>query len=582
MGLNANLSGNEDTKLVLNNANIKSSKIKLDQDASLVIGNTSGETISFTDACEINATGGQSVTFTGNSDIDFKGIFAGSGSTKGIVEMDNATVIRTGADRGIEWNLNKGTLKYTDDRYLIDNALVFNGGALDLRNGAAYDIPLSALTINNNSKIYLDADLANGKMDSFLNIGSSSVTGDYKIQVDGVTLLSDCEGDSVTIPFVRDSAIANAVEFTGDQGIYYSPIYRYFVDYDEDNGNFEFAKFNTNGAGGGKAVDAYNPAVLSASISQQGAYLAQLQAYDTAFANMDMLMIMPKEERQALKYGNKYVSSDTENPITFSPIQTPEASKGIWFRPYTSFESVDMSGASVSNVNYGSLVGGDTGIIEHGKGWNGMYSAYVGYNGSHQNYKDVGIYQNGGLLGLSGIWYKNNFFTGLTANVGASGATSHTMYGNEDFGMLSTGVASKTGYNWELADGKFIIQPSYLMSYTFVNTFDYTNAAGVKIDASPLNTIQIAPGIKLIGNLKNSWQPYIGVQMVWNVMDKTKIKANDVKLPEMSIDPYVQYGLGLQKRVGNSFTGFGEAMFRGGGRNGASFNFGFRWALGKK
>ena len=83
-------------------------------------------------------------------------------------------------------------------------------------------------------------------------------------------------------------------------------------------------------------------------------------------------------------------------------------------------------------------------------------------------------------------------------------------------------IASKTGYNWELAKGKFIIQPNYLMSYSFVNTFNYTNAAGVRINTNPLNAIQIALGIKLMGNLKNGWQPYLGVNMVWNIIDETK------------------------------------------------------------
>lgn len=46
-------------------------------------------------------------------------------------------------------------------------------------------------------------------------------------------------------------------------------------------------------------------------------------------------------------------------------------------------------------------------------------------------------------------------------------------------------------------------------------------------------------------------------------MNKTKFKANDVQLPELSVDSYVQYGLGVQKRIGENFTGFGEAMFRG-------------------
>lgn len=63
------------------------------------------------------------------------------------------------------------------------------------------------------------------------------------------------------------------------------------------------------------------------------------------------------------------------------------------------------------------------------------------------------------------------------------------MYGKEVFTTLATGIASKTGYNWELGDGKFIIQPNFLISYTFVDTFDYTNAAGIRISSDPLNSI---------------------------------------------------------------------------------------------
>ncbi len=220
-----------------------------------------------------------------------------------------------------------------------------------------------------------------------------------------------------------------------------------------------------------------------------------------------------------------------------------------------------------------------SGLIELGHGWDMVASAYAAYNGSNQNYDGVTITQNGGSLGVSGAWYKGNFYTGLTANVGANAAEASSMYGKEDYTMLATGIASKSGYNFELANGRFIIQPNFLMSYTFVNTFDYTNAAGVKITSDPLNAIQIAPGVKLIGNLKNGWQPYLGVQMIWNIMDRTKFYANNVSLPNMSVDPYVQYGVGVQKKIGERFTGFGQAMMRNGGRNGVALQFGFRWSL---
>ena len=155
------------------------------------------------------------------------------------------------------------------------------------------------------------------------------------------------------------------------------------------------------------------------------------------------------------------------------------------------------------------------------------------------------------------------------------------MYGHENLTMLLAGIGNKTGYNLEFKEGKVILQPSLMMSYTFVNTFDYTNAAGVKMKSNPLHALQLAPGVKLIGNTKNGWQPYIGVNMVWNLMDKSDVRANGVKLPEMSIKPYVQYGVGIQKRFKDNCMAFGQAMLQNGGRNGISLTAGFRWALGK-
>ena len=69
--------------------------------------------------------------------------------------------------------------------------------------------------------------------------------------------------------------------------------------------------------------------------------------------------------------------------------------------------------------------------------------------------------------------------------------------------MFVTGIGNKLGYNFEFKDGKFIIQPNLLLSYTFVNTFDYTNAAGLKIKSDPLHALQIAPGIKFIMNTES-------------------------------------------------------------------------------
>ena len=70
--------------------------------------------------------------------------------------------------------------------------------------------------------------------------------------------------------------------------------------------------------------------------------------------------------------------------------------------------------------------------------------------------------------------------------------------------------------------------------------------------------------------------------MIWNLLDKSKVSADDVRLPEMSIKPYVQYGVGVQKRFKDRYMAFWQAMIQNGGRNGISLTAGFRWAIGKE
>lgn len=583
---NSDISIDNTGTLVLTNANLKDTTLATGVNGQLVIRNSSGSTIKLDNTIILNGSNNRnsSVRFEGNSDINFNGKYMGMFPSETVaLDLENATLTRSGNDHHAFWILNNGTLKYSDDSYLANggmNAITFNGGNLDLRNGVASNIPLYGLALKSNSNIFVDVDLANKSMDK-LTANNSSYTGG-KLNVAGMNLLSDAINDFTSINFTEDSNLKSNVAYTGDSQVAYSPIYKYNVNYNANNGNFEFKR--GNGGGGGNASDAFNPAVLTGPVGAQlGSYLTQLNTYEQAFANMDMLMLMPRAQRIAMKYANKYASTQGTGEggvITFSPNQIPEEQKGLWFRPFATFENVGLkNGPNVKNIGYGSLFGGDSDLLELKHGWDMQYSFYGGYNGSNQYYNGVSIYQNGGSLGASSTWYKDNFFTGLTANVGANVGEASSMYGNEDFTMLATGIASKTGYNWELANGKFIVQPSFLMSYTFVNTFDYTNAAGVRISSDPLHAIQIAPGLKFIGNLKNGWQPYIGLQMVWNVMDRARFKANDVSLPNMSVDPYFQYGIGLQKRIGDRFTGFGQAMLRNGGRNGIALQFGFRWAI---
>lgn len=458
-----------------------------------------------------------------------------------------------------------------------DQLKVTAGSTLDFATGEIKPVNLENLQLlpdssgsSSNINLGLDINLANATGDL---ISAKQVTGGEKLNIFKLNQNGNIPtASSITIQAIDPANNLAAKTQLGVSSIT-TPILKYDVNYDNTTGNLLFS------GGGGPTSKGYNPGVLASPIAAQiGGYSTQLNSYSTAFENMDMVMLMPRAQRLAFLFKNKFAAADSN--LVFTPTMIPEEKQGGWIRPYCTFENVPLkNGPTVSNVMYGSLVGGDSPIRKLKHGFDGVFTGYMGYNGSHQVYDGISTYQNGGLLGATGVFYRGNFFTGLTANVGANAGEASTGSGRDNFTILTTGIASKTGYNCELNDGKFIIQPSYLMSYSFVDTFNYTNASGVRVNSEPLNVIQISPGLKLIGNLKNGWQPYLGVSMNWNIMDDTKFKANDVALPEMAVKPYVLYGAGVQKRWGERLTGFIQAMVSNGGRNGVGLQLNLRWSV---
>ena len=87
------------------------------------------------------------------------------------------------------------------------------------------------------------------------------------------------------------------------------------------------------------------------------------------------------------------------------------------------------------------------------------------------------------------------------------------------------------------------------------------------------NTLQIAPGFKLVGNY-GGWQPYLLFDYTWPCIAKTVANVNNIGIPDLKLRSYVEYGAGLRKNIGERFTGYAQAVMRNGGRTGVSFQGG--------
>ena len=581
-GANSVVSGtNQNAVINMNNTELKNNASGITTAGSV---NISGKSLFENNGNGIEVTDENSIiTLNGldgeGYDVTFKDKLKGVSGSKLNLKAGQVEFHKSVTDLDINMDGTTANLK-SDNVFNGQNLTVASASNVSMINNSVGTMQLNSLTLNDNMNLGVDVDLANKSMD---RISANTYNlGEHKVNVNKMNLLSDAKEVRTDIEFA-DEQLRNNVT-TSVSEVAYSPIYKYGVKYNQNNGEFQFTRSNSGGGGGDDpqpqpAYDDLNPAIMASPVAAQlGGYAGMLDNYGNAFNHMDMYMLKPKDLRAAELNANKYAISDGRGGTYIS---NETNTNGIWVRPYTSYDSVGLKhGPKVHNLSYGSFIGGDFGMHNFGNGMYGTFSPYISYQGAHQHYSGNSVYQNGGTLGFTGTLYKGNFFTGLTAGVGANVTEAKTMYGNEDFPMLTTGVASKTGYNIEFKDGKFIIQPSLLVSYTFVNTFDYKNGAGVKIDTAPLHAVQISPNIRFSFNTKNHWQPYAFVGMNWNIMDSGHFKAADTTLPELSMKPYVHYGLGIQKLFSDNFTAFAQVAIRNGGRNGVGGTLGLKWLFG--
>ena len=434
--------------------------------------------------------------------------------------------------------------------------------------------------VTGNSDMTVDFDIANEKMDRIVtnnNYGNLNGT----LNVNGMNFLNDTNKYKASVLFAEPDLAPKVRNFGGDVGSTHNittPVRMYDIQYnihsDDNRGYFEF-------------TSDWNPSILAAPVVlQAGAQSAMNTTMLYAFNHLDTYTKIPKFDRLTMQKQNQYAFASTdfnENLRNYNLRENRTSNNGVWLRPYAAFESIPLkNGPKVDSITYGTFLGYDSDFRAHRNGWHSVWSVYGGYQGGQLDFKGVSANLNGGVLGITDTFYKGNFWTAVTASAGAMIGDISTMYGHEDSTSIFGGIASKTGYNFEFKDGKYILQPIFRASYTFANTLDYRNAAGVKIDADPLHTVQIYPSLRFIANLKNGWQPYARVGMVWNLLNETDVSAGGYNLPEMHIKPYVEYGLGIQKLYKHRFTGFGQAMVRNGGRNGVAITLGFRYALGRE
>ena len=460
--------------------------------------------------------------------------------------------------------LNNSSLSLGADVYefLADNLAMANNSALNIMNNVLDEPEIhSNMTVNGKNNVSIDVAPRYGVSDKFaIDKLTSESNGTLNISDFNFVGLAPIDRH-IKFKVFDANSIQNVTFDTTDKEIF-TPIGWY--DIQSAGGGY----FTSN-------LTHYNPQVFRGQV-------ATLAMYNNQLAIDDMLLnhvTLDSERYLAQSNANKYAATLPQ----FAPYQYKREDGGLWFKQYVNFENLSLTqGLRVGNNSYGSLIGADFPVVNLKNGWKFLPTAYIGYNGSHQTFDYVGMYQNGGQGGFMGTFMKDDFIGSVLAYGGGYVNEMSVAGYNDTTGNWFAGTAAKLAYNFHPTK-HFTIQPTAFISYNIFGKQNWgTDFGSMSMNSGLLNGINVAPGVNFI-YARETWSVYATVQYMYNINDQVGGRAGNVNLASVEMEHgYIQYGFGATKTWKDRLNSFFQIVFRNGGRTGVGFQLGlqyiFDWA----
>ncbi len=501
------------------------------------------------------------------------------------LKADNVTV------KDVKVSGSTGSASFSGNVTSTGNATVTDGASLSLigqtqfanmtlnnatlntmGNNAINTVTVGNLDLSANSNILFDVDPRTNAMDS-INATTIINDSDSTVLVSGINFTQSPIDRNVTFDITNliqenGQGQSNLVRLPDGGVVANSAMGQYLI---------------TSQGGASPILDAsllsLNPQMYRGQVATIASWQNQLLVNNLLFDHMNLVTRkLMDEERTANKYAAAVPQID--------PYQYSIQDGSLWYKAYGAFETLSMTkGLNVGNNAYGSLIGADFPLINLKNGWKLVPTAYIGYNGAHQHFNGVSMYQNGAQLGIMGTAYKGDFMTSLLAYGGgyANDMTVRGQYGggSDTTGNWFAGVASKSAYNIRLPHD-FIIQPAFMAAYNAFGQQNWGSDFGnMSMSAGMLNGLNIAPGLNFIWQ-KETFSIYAVTQLVYNVMGGVDGKAGNIDLGYVRMRHcYFEYGLGVMKKFKDRFSGYLQFTIRNGGRTGIGFSGGLQWKIGK-
>lgn len=226
----------------------------------------------------------------------------------------------------------------------------------------------------------------------------------------------------------------------------------------------------------------------------------------------------------------------------------------FWNKTFAESDKYNTSSSDIKSKNWGTIFGFDAKPMALSK-FNSEFMPTIFGGITHRNMK-FGSYkanQDGYIFGGKGVFFNEKSCLELFASY--EFLKTHSQKGSDKTNIKSHlfSFGTKFGYNFKL-NKNWALRPNLLADYTFVKTPNTTTSGTVSnsVSTKNMNKFDIVPGMNLNGEF-GQWAPTIFVAYHRNFGTKAQAKINSMQISNIDVtkNHYVEYGLGINRRIKN-------------------------------
>lgn len=179
------------------------------------------------------------------------------------------------------------------------------------------------------------------------------------------------------------------------------------------------------------------------------------------------------------------------------------------------------------------------------------FSQYGGFGGvalGREKGDGFKVTENGGYLGLYNGYHIGGFNITGAADLGILFSDTKSAMTDYDFTNLWVGAAINASYNIMLSS-KFTLQPGVYLGYTWIYSDGYESTTGKDISIDSAHMFEVTPSMRALLSMGAGWYTAASVRYVFNFNAGGDTKVAGVKIPELELKNYVEYGLTLEKDI---------------------------------